>query len=192
MMSQSISVPVYFSPYNVELEKIVNDISRNSVNKQKNVRGGDSALNEVFNTISANGYQIIVTGASHANNKNSKISIVQGELAPTKINKANEDLNSKLPLIIVASHLNTFGLYNEYPLNADAAVLMTLADLFSKMHNTPNTAPKYRLLFLLSESGPLLNFQGVKKWLDENVQLQVCTTKYLFFSINYIREKNLI
>lgn len=189
MMSQSISVPVYLSPYNVELEKIVNDISRNSVNKQKNVRGGDSALNEVFNTISANGYQIIVTGASHANNKNSKISIVQGELAPTKINKANEDLNSKLPLIIVASHLNTFGLYNEYPLNADAAVLMTLADLFSKMHNTPNTAPKYRLLFLLSESGPLLNFQGVKKWLDENVQLQVCTTKYQFFLLTIYEKR---
>ncbi|XP_013113668.2 BOS complex subunit NCLN isoform X1 [Stomoxys calcitrans] len=174
MMSQSISVPVYFSEHNNELEKIVNDISRNaaSSNKQKNARS-DSALNEVFNSISANGYQIIVTGASHANNKNSKISIVQGELAPTKLNKANEEqLNSKLPLIIVAGHLNTFGLYNESPLNADAAVLMALADLFSKMHNTPNAAPKYRLLFLLSESGPLLNFQGVKKWLDENVQLQ--------------------
>ncbi|XP_075166298.1 BOS complex subunit NCLN isoform X2 [Haematobia irritans] len=174
MMSQSISVPVYFSEHNAELEKIVNDITRStaSSNKQKNARG-DSALNEVFNSISANGYQIIVTGASHANNKNSKISVVQGELAPTKLSKANEEhVNSKLPLIIVAGHLNTFGLYNEYPLNADAAILMTLADLFSKMHNTPNAAPKYRLLFLLSESGPLLNFQGVKKWLDENVQLQ--------------------
>lgn len=177
-MTQSISVPVYFSQYNTELEKIVNDISRNtaSANNKKNARD-NSALNEVFNSISANGYQIIVTGASHANNKNSKIPIVQGELAPAaKFSKANnnEDLNSKLPLIIVAGHLNTFGIYNEYPTNVDAAILMTLADLFSKLHNTANAAPKYRLLFLLSESGPLLNFQGAKKWLDENVQLQVC------------------
>uniref|UniRef100_T1PBL9 Nicalin n=1 Tax=Musca domestica TaxID=7370 RepID=T1PBL9_MUSDO len=176
MMTQSISVPVYFSQYNTELEKIVNDISRNtaSANNKKNARD-NSALNEVFNSISANGYQIIVTGASHANNKNSKIPIVQGELAPAaKFSKANnnEDLNSKLPLIIVAGHLNTFGIYNEYPTNVDAAILMTLADLFSKLHNTANAAPKYRLLFLLSESGPLLNFQGAKKWLDENVQLQ--------------------
>uniref|UniRef100_A0A1I8M2A7 Nicalin n=1 Tax=Musca domestica TaxID=7370 RepID=A0A1I8M2A7_MUSDO len=176
MMTQSISVPVYFSQYNTELEKIVNDISRNtaSANNKKNSRD-NSALNEVFNSISANGYQIIVTGASHANNKNSKIPIVQGELAPAaKFSKAsnNEDLNSKLPLIIVAGHLNTFGIYNEYPTNVDAAILMTLADLFSKLHNTANAAPKYRLLFLLSESGPLLNFQGAKKWLDENVQLQ--------------------
>lgn len=37
-------------------------------------------------------------------------------------------------------------------------------------------APKYRLMFLLSESGAHLNFQGMKKWLDvnhdENVQIQ--------------------
>ncbi|XP_073846118.1 BOS complex subunit NCLN isoform X2 [Musca autumnalis] len=175
MMTQSISVPVYFSQYNTELEKIVNDISRNTASANKKNSRDNSALNEVFNSISANGYQIIVTGASHANNKNSKIPIVQGELAPAaKLNKVNnnEDLNSKLPLIIVAGHLNTFGIYNEYPTNVDAAVLMTLADLFSKLHNTANAAPKYRLLFLLSESGPLLNFQGAKKWLDENVQLQ--------------------
>lgn len=30
-------------------------------------------------------------------------------------------------------------------------------------------APKYRFLFLLSESGSLTNFQGIKKWLDTNV-----------------------
>lgn len=29
-------------------------------------------------------------------------------------------------------------------------------------------SPKYRILFLLSESGSLLNFQGTKKWLDTN------------------------
>lgn len=59
----------------------------------------------------------------------------------------------------------------------DAAVLLTLVDAFSKIHNTIGTAPKYRLLFLISESAALLNFQGVKKWLDtnldENVSIQV-------------------
>lgn len=57
-------------------------------------------------------------------------------------------------------------------------MLLTLADVFSKLYSTPNAVPKYRLLFLLTESSMLLNFQGVKKWLDENVQLQV-----LFFSL---------
>lgn len=30
-------------------------------------------------------------------------------------------------------------------------------------------SPKYRILFLITESGSLVNFQGVKKWLDTNV-----------------------
>lgn len=29
-------------------------------------------------------------------------------------------------------------------------------------------SPKYRILFLLTESGSLLNFQGTKKWLESN------------------------
>ncbi|XP_037956726.1 nicalin-1 [Teleopsis dalmanni] len=180
MLSQPNSIPIYFSEYNENLDKIMSDIYHstsvnNSFNANKNINKRDSAISEIFSSISANGYQIVVTGATHVNNKNSKIPIIQGELAPNKNVKQVEgavDPNTKLPLIVVAAHLKTFGLYNEYPVNADVAILMTIADLFSKMHNRHNSAPKYRLMFLLSESGPLLNFQGIKKWLDENVQLQ--------------------
>ncbi|XP_050318200.1 nicalin-1 isoform X2 [Bactrocera neohumeralis] len=176
MLAQPNSIPIYFSPYNSELERIITDITRTT---SKNIEGKaqrTSAATELLSSISANGYQVIVSGASHLASKNSRIPIIQGELAATtKILKQMEsggESNNKLPLIVITSHLNTFGLYNEYPLNADAAVLLTLADVFSKLHSTPNAVPKYRLLFLLTESGTLLNFQGVKKWLDENVQLQ--------------------
>lgn len=180
MLAQTSSIPVYFSPYNPELEKVIADITQTSDDVVKRIDESPNSaqsfgFSEFFHSISANGYQIIVSGASHVANKNTKIPIIQGELSPLKHNKQLDngiDVNSKLPLIIVAAHLNTFGLYNEYPLNADAAVLMTIAELFSKLHITTNTTPKYRLLFLLSESGSLLNFQGAKKWLDENVQLQ--------------------
>lgn len=180
MLAQVSSIPVYFSTYNEELDQVITDIteaSDTSKATQQTTSSGKverpSALSELLNMISANGYQVVVSGASHSANKQSKIPIIQGELAPTKNLKAAEiEVNNKLPLIIITSHLNTFGLYNDYPLNADTAVLLTLADLFSKLHNTVNTAPKFRLMFLLSESGSLLNYQGVKKWLDENVQLQ--------------------
>ncbi|XP_017471269.1 PREDICTED: nicalin isoform X1 [Rhagoletis zephyria] len=176
MLAQPNSIPIYFSPYNTELERIISDVTRTSSNNVEGKSQRSSAAAELFASISANGYQVIVSGASHAASKNSKIPIIQGELAATskllKQVEGGSEVNSKLPLIIVAAHLNTFGLYNDYPLNADAAVLLTLAEVFSKMHNTPNAVPKYRLLFLLTESGTLLNFQGVKKWLDENVQLQ--------------------
>lgn len=42
-------------------------------------------------------------------------------------------------------------------------------DTFSKVHNSIGMAPKYRFLFLLTESGNLVNFQGTKKWLDANI-----------------------
>lgn len=176
MLAQANSIPIYFSPYNPELEHIIMDVTRTTSNNIEGNAQRTSAATELLASISANGYQVIVSGASHLASKTSRIPIIQGELsATTKLLKQVEnggESNSKLPLIIIASHLNTFGLYNEYPLNADAAVLLTLADVFSKLYSTPNAVPKYRLLFLLTESSMLLNFQGVKKWLDENVQLQ--------------------
>lgn len=190
-MEQSVTIPVYFSKYNTELEDIISDITNTASDKYSgsyNKKVRDSALSEIFNSISANGYQIIVTGANNANNKNSKIPIIQGELTPLKAIKfpdgVSEPTNNKLPMIIVTAALNTFGMYNDYPLNADSAVLMTLADMFSKLQNSSNAASKHRIIFLLSESGPLLNYQGVKKWLDENVQLQVS----LFAITNYITQ----
>ncbi|GAB0088901.1 Nicalin [Sergentomyia squamirostris] len=174
MMAQEISIPVYFSTYDTSLEGIVNDVTANS-NASPGQR--DSALAEIMNSISANGYQIVVSGASHAANKQSKIPIIQGDLVPmSSVHKPSGDasrntvdINPKLPLIIVTAHLDTFGLLNEHLGNLDVAVFLTLMDLFSKLHSTVSTAPKYRLLFLLSESGSLLNFQGMKKWLDTNV-----------------------
>lgn len=71
-------------------------------------------------------------------------------------------------------HRISIAKFQSYKENIDYchSAFLTIAELFSKLHNTVNAAPKYRLMFLLSESGPLLNFQGMKKWLDENLQIQ--------------------
>lgn len=65
-------------------------------------------------------------------------------------------------------------------MNADAAVLLALVELFSKVHYTASMAPKYKLKFLLSDAGLLLNFQGSKKWLevDDNA-LQVILRNFI-------------
>lgn len=56
-------------------------------------------------------------------------------------------------------------------------MFLTLIETLSKIHSSAATAPKYRVMFILSEGGNLLNFQGVKKWLDshweENSAVQV-------------------
>lgn len=173
MMAQEITIPVYFSAYNKELEQIIEDLTKN---RKNNPQKRESAASEIINSISANGYQAVISGASHAINKQSKIPIIQGELAPIKSINKMDDSSSKQPIILIVAHLDTFGLVNEHLANLDAAILLTIADLFSKLYNTMNTSPKYRLMFLLSESGLFLNFQGMKKWLDtnldENIQIQ--------------------
>lgn len=121
-----------------------------------------------------------MSGTYHTPNKQSKIPIVQGELFPIlKAKTANADAtsaNTQLPLIIITAHIDTFGLINGQFNNIDTAVFLTLIDTFSKMHSSIGMAPKYRFLFLLTESGHLLNFQATKKWLeaniDENTSLQ--------------------
>lgn len=116
MLAQPNSIPIYFSPYNPELERIITDVTRTTSNNIEGKAQRTSAATELLASISANGYQVIVSGGSHLASKNSRIPIIQGELAATtKIMKQMEsggESNSKLPLIVIASHLNTFGLYN--------------------------------------------------------------------------------
>lgn len=169
MMMQEISIPVYFSRYTPKLDEIINDVTKTtSVSaQQKSSQQRESAISEILGSISANGYQIVVSGTSHNANKQSKIPIIQGELTPSNKHK---DGDSKLPLIILTAHLDTFGLVNGPLQNADVAALLTLVEQFSKLHAS---IPKYRLMFLISESGSLLNFQGMKKWLDTNLDENV-------------------
>ena len=117
MMSQVASIPIYFSIYNGDLDQVIEDITSSSIESIKNTLSSEkireSALSEILGSISANGYQIVVSGASHVANKQSKIPVIQGELAPLKnLKPTDAEINSKLPLIIVVAHLNTFGLYN--------------------------------------------------------------------------------
>lgn len=119
MMAQEISIPVYFSKYEESLEKVVSDITVHQQSRTN--RKQESALYELFNKISANGYQITVTGGSHQQNKQSKIPIIQGELIPFKQAITRDDgttqqqqqiSSNKLPSIIISTSLKTFGLTN--------------------------------------------------------------------------------
>lgn len=172
MMAQEVSIPVYFSRYSKEFETVAQDLKKaraSAGKKQKQPQ--TSALSDLVNTVSANGYQVVVSGASHAANKQSKIHIIQGELAPSPLRLKSDDgsaASGKLPTIIVTAQMQTLGLLNKEVKNQDLSVLFALVDSFSKLYSSATTAPKYRVLFLATESNHLLNFQGTKKWLDTN------------------------
>lgn len=168
MLSEEIQIPVYFSQYNEEIEDIIVEISRSSTT----ARGKESALVEVFNKISANGYQIVVSGTSNAPKKDSKIPIIQGELIPFKPNSPKSDTTQtgKLPVIIITTQLKTFGIAHISPTNYDTTIFLALVEQFSKLYNQMSSAAKYTIVFALHESGSLLNFQGAKKFLDTNLE----------------------
>lgn len=65
MISHEISIPVYFSKFDKELEDVIEDISKLTATKiddetsaSETLAKRDSALNEIINSISANGYQV--------------------------------------------------------------------------------------------------------------------------------------
>lgn len=60
IMAQEISIPVYFSKFDPELNNIIDEIST-SKEKQETSKNNkrESAISEIVNSISANGYQVI-------------------------------------------------------------------------------------------------------------------------------------
>ncbi|XP_023037248.2 nicalin-1 [Drosophila willistoni] len=179
MLFQSVPIPVYFAPFNTNLERILNEISYTT---RKNINQNETAFVQLITSISANGYHVTVSGASSSANKNSKIPVIYGELIPNHFvgNYVDNILDeNNLPVILITASLKTFGIFNDYPLNADAAVLMILMEIFSKLHSVTRMTPKYSIAFLLSDSGLLLNFQGAKKWLEIEESLTLQGVEYV-------------
>lgn len=163
-MSEAIPVPVYFLRDDEGISSIISELSFN----KENSRQKDSASHNLMNKISANLYQVIVSGNSHSPKKESRIPVIQGELIPFKqTSKPSED-NQQIPVIIITTQLKTFGITHFSPPNYDTTVLLTLIDAFSKLYNQMSSSAKYRLVFVHHESGSLLNFVGAKKYLDMN------------------------
>lgn len=61
-MAQDISIPVFFSKYNEELDDIIKDITTDAADNKdaKQNAKRDSAISELFSSVSANGYQVLI------------------------------------------------------------------------------------------------------------------------------------
>lgn len=136
MLAQETSIPVFFARYSDEFNGLIEDISNDAAAGGANEAASksaqrESALSELIGSVSANGYQIVVTGAVHTPNKQSRIPILQGELSPVRpvptsggeqpssAAAAASSSGGKLPLIVVTAHLDTFGLTSVSPRTYD-------------------------------------------------------------------------
>lgn len=179
-----MTIPVYFLKYSEEFEGLIGDISNNLATTSSVT----SALNDIVDKVSANIYQVVVSGANASPKKESQISILQGELLPFKPALANQLKDDKLPVIVVNVGFKHFGITNIETPAYDTTVFLTIVDLFSKLYN--QMSAKYKLVFVLHEGSSLLNYLGLKRWVDiatedvhiQNADFAICLDSFADFS----------
>nr|CAH7736006.1 unnamed protein product [Callosobruchus chinensis] len=164
MLIQDVPIPVYFAEYSPRLDSVISElsysISANDLSK--------SSLEALMSSVSANGYQISVSVGTPAIQSEAKIATIQGYLP-------GYSLGGKTPTIAVVAHYDSFGVVPELSFGADSngsgvAILLELVRIFSNLYAESKTRGKYNILFLLTGGGKI-NYQGSKKWLEEQLDL---------------------
>ncbi|XP_063982340.1 BOS complex subunit ncln [Diachasmimorpha longicaudata] len=158
--SGETTIPVYFSPWNPDLQTIVNDLEHGLITDAK----ANSELQNLINSISASGYQVIVPTGQPTPKTDVKIATIQGKLAGTGVEE-------KLPTVALVAHYDSSSVATELSFGAESnasgvAMLLELARLFSALYSINKSRAKYNIVFILSGAGKL-NYQGSKKWLED-------------------------
>ncbi|XP_032519451.2 BOS complex subunit ncln [Danaus plexippus] len=160
MMQQEINIPVYFANWSPEFEDIIADLQHSFITDDKS----GTALEAMFNTVSSNGYQIVVSTSS-----------------PHKLESKPVTLHGKLfgragntQTIVIAAHYDANSLVPELSTGADSnasgvAALLELARIFSRLYSVSSDRGGPSILFVLTSTGHSLNYFSTKKWLEEQL-----------------------
>lgn len=98
MLAEEVTIPIYFSLWTEELQNIVGDLTYSFVTDDKSI----SATEAILNSISANGYQVVVTAGSASIKSDVKIATLQGKLSGLTT-------EGKAPTIAIVAHYDSFG-----------------------------------------------------------------------------------
>lgn len=160
MLATETIVPVYFAVEDDELLSIYAQTLTSSSSQ-----GSLSAAEVLLHTATANGFQMVTSGAQSKAVSDWAITSLEGRLAGV----GGEDL----PTIVVVAHYDSFGVAPWLSYGADSngsgvSMLLELARLFSKLYTYKRTHAAYNLLFFASGGGKF-NYQGTKRWLEDNL-----------------------
>lgn len=160
MLATETIVPVYFALEDDELLSIYTQTLTSSSSQ-----GSLSAAEVLLHTATANGFQMVTSGAQSKAVSDWAITSLEGRLAGV----GGEDL----PTIVVVAHYDSFGVAPWLSYGADSngsgvSMLLELARLFSKLYTQKRTHAGYNLLFFVSGGGKF-NYQGTKRWLEDNL-----------------------
>ncbi|XP_048832536.1 nicalin-1 isoform X4 [Brienomyrus brachyistius] len=160
LLATETIVPVYFALEDEELLSIYEQTLMSSSSQ-----GSASAAEVLLHTATANGFQMVTSGAQSKAMSDWAITSLEGRLAGV----GGEDL----PTIVLVAHYDSFGVAPWLSYGADSngsgvSVLLELARLFSRLYTYKRTHAGYNLLFFVSGGGKF-NYQGTKRWLEENL-----------------------
>ncbi|MBN3317118.1 NCLN protein, partial [Atractosteus spatula] len=160
LLATETIVPVYFALEDEELLSIYEQTLASSSSQ-----GSASAAEVLLHTATANGFQMVTSGAQSKAVSDWAITSLEGRLAGV----GGEDL----PTIVLVAHYDSFGVAPWLSYGADSngsgvAVLLELARLFSRLYTYKRTHAGYNLLFFVSGGGKF-NYQGTKRWLEDNL-----------------------
>uniref|UniRef100_A0A7M4EZ97 BOS complex subunit NCLN n=1 Tax=Crocodylus porosus TaxID=8502 RepID=A0A7M4EZ97_CROPO len=160
MLAMETIVPVYFAVEDDELLSIYEQTQAASASQ-----GSASAAEVLLHTATANGFQMVTSGAQSKAVSDWLITSVEGRLTGL----GGEDL----PTIVIVAHYDSFGVAPWLSHGADSnasgiSVLLELARLFSRLYTYKRTHAGYNLLFFASGGGKF-NYQGTKRWLEDNL-----------------------
>uniref|UniRef100_A0A4W4F9G3 BOS complex subunit NCLN n=1 Tax=Electrophorus electricus TaxID=8005 RepID=A0A4W4F9G3_ELEEL len=160
LLATETIVPVYFALEDDELLSIYTQTQDSSTSQ-----GSSSAAEVLLHSATANGFQMVTSGAQSKAVTDWAITSLEGRLTGV----GGEDL----PTIVLVAHYDSFGVAPWLSYGADSngsgvAVLLELARLFSRLYSHKRTHAGYNLLFFLSGGGKF-NYQGTKRWLEDNL-----------------------
>uniref|UniRef100_A0A2S2PB97 BOS complex subunit NCLN n=1 Tax=Schizaphis graminum TaxID=13262 RepID=A0A2S2PB97_SCHGA len=156
------AIPIYMINWSTEVNNLMNDLADSKIIDEN----ASSAAKAFINSVSANGYQIVVSANKPVLQQNIAISTIQGQLI-------GYGFQDKLPSILIVAHYDSFGLAPELSYGADsngsgAAILLLLAKILSRVYAEKNR-PKYNVMFILSGGGKL-NYLGSKNWIEQQME----------------------
>ncbi|XP_007896945.1 nicalin-1 [Callorhinchus milii] len=160
LLATETIVPVYFALEDDELLSIHDQTKAASVSQ-----GTASAAEVLIHTATANGFQMVTSGAQSKAISDWAVTSLEGRLTGL----GGEDL----PTIAIVAHYDSFGVAPWLSYGADSngsgvAALLELARLFSRLYTYKRTHAAYNILFFVSGGGKF-NYQGTKRWLEDNL-----------------------
>ncbi|XP_005161647.1 BOS complex subunit ncln isoform X2 [Danio rerio] len=160
LLATETIVPVYFA---LEDEELLSIYTQTQISSSS--QGSSSAAEVLLHTATANGFQMVTSGAQSKAVSDWAITSLEGRLTGS----GGEDL----PTIVLVAHYDSFGVAPWLSYGADSngsgvAILLELARLFSRLYSYKRTHAGYNLLFFLSGGGKF-NYQGTKRWLEDNL-----------------------